>query len=103
MTSPTLALLPLIALMMLLLWLQQRRGDRLKRDVKRLCGDVERYQIQALNALHQATQWRALADQAINVTCDTAGRLAEGELDAGLLVHTAGSLSRARATLSAPK
>ncbi|APQ14672.1 hypothetical protein BJP27_24165 (plasmid) [Pseudomonas oryzihabitans] len=80
----------------LLLWLQMRRGDRMSRDVDRLQGEVQRYQVEALNALHQANQWRALADQAINVTCDTAGRLSEGELDAGLLIHNAGQLSRSR-------
>lgn len=89
MTSSAYALLPLIAILAVLLWLQMRRGDRMVQQ-------IEHYQVEALNAHHAANQWRVLADQAIDVTSELAGRVADGDLDAGLLIHEAGKLQRAR-------
>lgn len=95
MTSPTYALLPLIAVLALLLWLQMRRGDRLVQE-------NHRHQFEVMSSSMEAQRWRELAERAINTTSEMAGSAAEGNLDPGLLIHAAGTLQRAHSAVASP-
>jgi hypothetical protein len=95
MISPAYALLPLIAILALLLWLQMRRGDRLVQE-------NHRHQFEVMSATEEALRWRQLAERAIGTTSEMAGTAAEGNLDPGLLIQAAGALQRAHRLVASP-